>query len=157
MSAASTGKVCVDKWTVETVREHLAEIIRANDARYAQQFDSVTLALASLKESIGIALTAADRAVSKAENATERRFEGVNEFRKTLDDAQRTLMPRIESDVRFTALTERVDIIAKLLNEQRGQRAGMSQGWGLAVAAVGLILTVVTIVAAAIAIGAKTP
>ena len=40
----------------------------------------------AMKVAIDAALAAADRAVNKAEQSTEKRFEGVNEFRATLAD-----------------------------------------------------------------------
>lgn len=45
--------------------------------------------LDSNSEKVALALSAADKAVTKAEVATEKRFEAVNEFRAQLDSNQR--------------------------------------------------------------------
>ena len=58
-----------ETWTILALKEHL-------EAR-----------ISALKENVGTALIASDKAVSKAEVASERRFDGVNEFRQTLSDA----------------------------------------------------------------------
>jgi hypothetical protein len=48
-----------------------------------------------------LALAAADKAVTKAEIATEKRFEGVNEFRGSLADSNARMMPREEASSKF--------------------------------------------------------
>ena len=77
-------------------------LIDANDKNYKQRFENVVEATKS-------ALAAADRAVTKAESATEKRFEGVNEFRNTLSDQQRTFIPRQEVDLTFKNIASRID------------------------------------------------
>ncbi len=54
------------------------------------------------------ALEAAEKAINKAEQATERRFQSVNEFRQTLTDQAASFMPRAESEQRSNATTERL-------------------------------------------------
>ena len=79
----------------------------------------------------GLALAAADRAVTKAENAAEKRFEGVNEFRNTLADQQRTLMPRTEVELALNALKDDVRLLKEQGLKSAGQGAGLSQAWML--------------------------
>lgn len=67
-------------------------LITANDKNYNQRFDNVLQATKA-------ALDAADRAVSKAESATEKRFESVNEFRQTLSDQASKFIIRSEFDL----------------------------------------------------------
>lgn len=110
-----------DGWTIDTAMEHLLTLIQANDARYMA-------AIAALKDAVGIALTSADRAVSKAEMAAEKRFEGVNEFRQTLADEQRTLMPRAEVEVIIRSLTEKVDTATRLVQTSLAQGTGHQTG-----------------------------
>jgi hypothetical protein len=52
------------EWTIPALREHLEATIT------------------TLKENMAMALVSADKAVSKAEDASERRFDSVNEFRE---------------------------------------------------------------------------
>jgi hypothetical protein len=60
-------------------------------------------------KAIQAALASAEKAVAKAETASERRFEGVNEFRRTLSDQSATFLPRTEYDAAHTALVDRVN------------------------------------------------
>jgi hypothetical protein len=135
--------------------DHVRTLIVGNDKRYEQRFDASQKALevgfaaakaavdasfAAQKEAINAALAAADRAVTKAELATEKRFESVNEFRGTLDNQQRTLIPRSEVDKMFQAMTEKVDRLQKQADASTAERAGIRGGWGYAVGAVGFVL-----------------
>lgn len=94
------------------------------DKRYDQRFQGQELAvqlalsrvdlefherLVSIREESKAALNAANQAIQKSEIATEKRFEGVNEFRQQLADQATTFMPRKESDVRMESLSEKID------------------------------------------------
>ncbi len=69
----------------------------------------------ALDKNIQIAMVAADKAVTKAELATERRFEGVNEFRQTLADQASRLMPRAEYEVQHKALEDTMSTVSSRL------------------------------------------
>ena len=93
--------------------KRIEQIMDERDKRYEMRFhtseNAVNAALASQKLSAEAALNAANQAVSKAELAAEKRFESVNEFRKTLSDQQTTFMPRGEIAAIIQALTEKID------------------------------------------------
>jgi hypothetical protein len=91
-------------WTVDTLREHVAARIEDQSAFFNQRMDDADRAIQA-------ALHAADKAAVKAEVASEKRFEGVNEFRSALADQQRTLLTRGEYDAAYGALLERVTVI----------------------------------------------
>jgi hypothetical protein len=137
-------------WTLETLAEYLTAVIRGNDDRYEQRFrgqeKAIELGFSAQKSAVEAALAAADRAVQKAEVAAEKRFESVNEFRNTLADQQRNLIPRAEFDVTVKALRDKVDALQGQMERQMSERAGIKGGWGYAVGAVGLVLTILTIV-----------
>jgi hypothetical protein len=138
-------------WTVETVLTHLTALIESNDRRYEQRFVAQALATDA-------ALAAAERAVLKAEAAAERRFEGVNEFRASLADQQRTLIPRAEVDVIVRGIVEKVaslektldtsvaerqaqvSSLQKTLESTIAQRQGVLGGWGYAVGLIGILV-----------------
>jgi hypothetical protein len=141
--------------------EHIRTLIAGNDKRYEQRFDASQKALevgfaaakaavdasfSAQKEAIGAALAAADRAVSKAELATEKRFESVNEFRATLDNQQRTLIPRSEVAVIEKGLQEKITQLTKTLDGILAERLGIKGGYGYAVGAVGFVLLVASFV-----------
>ena len=72
-----------------SLREHIEALFREHDKALA-------VALKSQQESQAAALASIDRSVTKAEIAIEKRLEGLNEFRATLSDQQRDLLPRPE-------------------------------------------------------------
>ena len=140
--------------------DHVRTLITGNDKRYEQRFDASQKALevgfaaakaavdasfAAQKEAINAALAAADRAVSKAELATEKRFESVNEFRATLDNQQRTLIPRSEVSVMLDGVSEKITQLTKLMDALQAERVGIKGGYGYAVGIAGLLLTLLSL------------
>ncbi len=79
----------VSGWTVDTLHNHISDLMRAADKRYEQRFDAQ-------EKAVKDALASADRAVNKAETASEKRLDSVNEFRKTLSDQTGTFLTRAE-------------------------------------------------------------
>jgi hypothetical protein len=104
-------------------------------------------------KTIGDRLTAAidsqQRAITKAETASESRFTSVNEFRNTLADQQRQFLPRPEYDRAHQSLIERVEAIEKATLAQNSVQNTRSltwgQGWSLLVTIASVLLTVITI------------
>jgi len=118
----------MSEWTVDTLRADLLARLEAIDARHHARAD------------------AAELAIAKAETAAEKRFEGVNEFRASLADQQRTLMPRVEAEIRLNALDRHLDEIDNRLGAIESKSKGFAGGWGVAVGVVGLIGAVVAII-----------
>jgi hypothetical protein len=56
-----------------------------------------------------LAMSAAEKAVTKAEAASEKRFEGVNEFRGALTDYQKNLITRSEVETQIKAINDRIE------------------------------------------------
>ena len=161
-----------DGWSLETAIDHLLAIIgerhaqvitliEGNDKRYEERFSAsqkaLELGLAGQKSEISAALAAADRAVLKAEVATEKRFESVNEFRGTLDQQQRTLIPRSEVDVLMRGVEEKISSLGKSLDElkttvssMQSERAGIKGGWGYAAGVLGIVVAILSALAFAL-------
>jgi hypothetical protein len=138
-----------------SVHERLAEM----DLRYQQRFDAqesaMKTAFNAAKEAVNAALSASDRAVSKAELAAEKRFEGVNEFRETLGDQQRTLMPRSEVDVLMKGMNEKIGKLEAAVLAKQSESAGVKGGWGYAVGVLGLVMLILSIAMAFMKMGVK--
>lgn len=109
----------------------LREIMDERDVRYEQRFKA-------MDEKTSLALTASEKAVSKAEIATEKRFDAVNEFRGTLSDQARLLIPREEVNARFASLDQMIattkeqfqkDIAS--LKETRSEGIGKAGTWAV--------------------------
>ena len=81
--------------------------------------------------SVSAALSASDKAVTKAELATEKRFEGVNEFRATLADQAAMLLPRAEYNVQHLALMDRTSAAERRIGTIEDKGVGKSLGLSL--------------------------
>jgi hypothetical protein len=90
------------------------------------------------EKAVQAALASADRAVAKAEAASERRFDSVNEFRGTLADQARLLMPRSEAEQSLKALADKIDILTQRINQRDDRGRGMDAIWGYLIGAVGI-------------------
>lgn len=116
-------------WTLDTLEKYLGDQVVAlrrqveeQDARNLERF-------ASAKEAVNAALAAADKALAKAESASEKRFEGLNELRAMAGDQGRMfldqikdLLPRAEYVAQHQALVEKVDSnIARISNMETTQ------------------------------------
>jgi hypothetical protein len=102
--------------------ENLISIINANDKNYNQRFENVT-------DMTKQALTSAEKAVLKTENAINERFAGVNEFRETLSDQARNFLTRTEFQ-------------AKWENVEKNKKDNTS----LVIAIVGIIISVISLI-----------
>lgn len=146
----------------------LVEHDKRYEQRFAAQENAVQLALsrvdkefhehlAQVRTETHAALEAAEKAITKAETATEKRFESVNEFRSQLADQAATFMQRNESLQRHDATAEKISDLDKrqrqdvaLINSRldltAGRSTGLDKGWGLLVGVVGLAAVVISIV-----------
>lgn len=193
--SAATARVPTmpkDGWSIETALDHVLALVAAADKRYEQRFEAsekaldigfsgqksavdaafasqksaIDAAFAAQKEGISAALAAADRAVNKAELSTEKRFESVNEFRATLDNQQRTLIPRSEVSVIQDGLNEKIAQLTKQIDEiraanstsvaeRRGVKDGSRDSWGFVVGIVGFVMGLVGLLSGAITLVSK--
>lgn len=87
----------------------LAERINGLDRLVDEKFVRHGTMLAAQADRVALALAAAEKAIDKAEVATERRLQGMNEFRDQLSDQAATLMPRKEAEQLVHALAERME------------------------------------------------
>lgn len=137
-------------WTIPTLALHIERLITEVERRFEDK-------IGAQEKAVAIAMNAADRAVTKAEIAAERRFESVNEFRASLNDATRLQIPRLEAEALFKAhsdkndaaqkaLSARVDVLTQSVVALQSRSGGVHAGWGYAVGAVGLISLVVSLI-----------
>ena len=148
----------VSAWTNDTVLQYLTDRMDARftaqanvsqerldaliqlsverDRRYEQRF-------VAQEKAVQNALESAEKAVAKAETATEKRFEGVNEFRAQLADQARELMPRSETEALFAQVVERITNLEKKSDIAAGSRIGSSAAIGLVIS---LVITVIAVV-----------
>lgn len=107
---------------LDRLEQHIKELMHEQDRRYEQRF------------------AAAQEAVLKAEMASEKRFEGVNEFRAQLADQQRTFIPRIEAEQRIGALETTIrELDTRVQNNAAAARGGKEM-WVLLAGVVSFLL-----------------
>jgi hypothetical protein len=114
----------------------LREIVDERDRRYEDRFKATD-------DRTGLALTSSKEAVGKAELATEKRFDSVNEFRGQLKDQAATLLPRAEADAKFNSMTKEIEELKKVINTSQGKSSGFMASWGVLVAAIMIGATIV--------------
>jgi hypothetical protein len=119
------------------------DLMTERDRRYEQRFEA-------MDEKTSLALTSSEKAVAKAEIATEKRFDSVNEFRATLSDQAANLIPRREADTKFAAWDDKFEDLKKEiagLRESRsgatGTGVGLKAMWGYVLAAIMLAIALV--------------
>ncbi|PYC66002.1 hypothetical protein C7C45_26970 [Micromonospora arborensis] len=125
------------------MEQQLSALERLIDARMA----NLAIRIDAQAAQVGLALASADKAVTKAETATEKRFESVNEFRQTLSDQTKTFIARVEFEVVRDSHAAHIADLASRLDKLEGKGVGLNAGWvylvgGLTVAAtvVGLVM-----------------
>ena len=113
---------------MDTLREYLLSVITANDLRYAERFKAQA------------------EAVSKAEVASEKRFDSVNEFRKTLSDQTATFATRADLDAAKELLSSKVDGLKTRADRGAGTIAGVGTSWGYLIGVAGFLTAVIALV-----------
>jgi hypothetical protein len=94
---------------IKALEHRFDEKIKEADTRYMQRF------LAQVE------------ATTKADMASEKRFENVNEFRKTLTDQTATFVPRTEYSQANQSLSERVSKIEALSVAREARMSGAAE------------------------------
>lgn len=157
-SNTQTGEnIVAFTWTVESLKEHFTMVLQQMDRRYEERFAHQERALELALRSQEKLESSSKEAIIKAETAVEKRFEGVNEFRKALSDQTSTFIPRTEAIQRTEQNAEKIAVVDKRVTEGfaqinsrldlgAGKSVGMNAIWGYIVGAVGLTATIISVV-----------
>lgn len=139
---------------VDVQIQDLSQQVSALSALTDAKFVTFRTLIDSQAEKVALALTAADKAVMKSETATEKRFEGVNEFREQLRDQAATLASRREVESGEAALNAQIEVLRGRLTEitrrmdmKEGQSKGVSSSLAAIVTAIGATATLVGLIA----------
>jgi hypothetical protein len=117
-----------------------AEKHNANDVSLRTYVD---VRFEALEKQTSLALAAAEKAVTKAEVANEKRFENVNEFRQSLNDNARLLMPRVEAEKELKVLSDQISNLTGRINSREERGVGMQNGWAYLIAVVAVISSII--------------
>ena len=79
--------------------------------------EAIRAAFEAQKETVTVALTASDKAALKAENAFEKRFDGISELINNIAQQQKDFMPRQEAESKFTSMNARIDLQSVDMNK----------------------------------------
>jgi hypothetical protein len=85
----------------------------------------------TMKESVAAALASSEKAITKADTATEKRFDAVNEFRQTLSDQAKNFMTIDVYTVQNKNLSEKLDAALTRINTIEAKGEGKSTGFAL--------------------------
>ena len=108
------------------------------DKRYKVQFVTLGQAAELNNKAVSIAMEAADKAVTKSEQAVEKRFESVNEFRAQMGDMQATLARTDMVNSRFATLEKKMDEVALYQVSQAGGLNTLNKTWGYIIGFLGV-------------------
>lgn len=115
-------------WNVESLKEYIEQ--RFSDSDKAVQ----------------AALLAAKEAAAKAETASEKRFDSVNEFRGQLSNQASTLMSRTEYLTNHKALEDKISDLTDRLNRSEGNSQGSQITMSKVYAAIGAAVAVLSMI-----------
>jgi len=128
----------VSGWTTDTLHRWTIDQMAAHALLDDQRFES-------LEATIKVAVNSAKEAVDKAEKASEKRLDGLNELRGAMTDQSATYITRETVSAMTSALSARLDLIKERQDRMEGRGSGLQQGWGYIVGAVGLALGLVSL------------
>jgi hypothetical protein len=109
-------------WTVGTLKALIFTLLNEHEKRIGDKFNLYLRLLdehnlrneerfTSISDAVKTANTASEKAIIKAESATEKRFEGVNEFRGAMADAQQKYITKSEAIALILVICSVVTII----------------------------------------------
>lgn len=140
---------------VKQLRDELLTLIAANDRRYvdllAAQKQISDIRFEGQKDATAFALAAADRAVSKSEEAVTKRFDAANETKAAMSRQQDLFASKDKVDMLEKQLSEQKAVIEKL----QAASSGVLQGGGYVIGALGFVAGLVGAIVAIMAMRKK--
>jgi hypothetical protein len=109
------------------LRKYIDRIMAERDLRYQQRFESQ------------------EKALEEAKRASEKRLDGMNEFRGSLTDAQKTYITRVEAMSVITRNEADIKAVTDRVNMQQGHSTGLKDGWGWIIGVLGLAMAAVSL------------
>jgi hypothetical protein len=148
-------------WTTQQLKEYVdmmfAERLRVQQSaevamrdHVAAQVVQIQAAVEAEKKVTSARFDAAREAILKADAATEKRFDGVNEFRAQLNDQALTFLPRETFEQILGQYDAWRSTVESRLNLQAGQSAGsdhLIRMMFLAIGAMAAVLSIVVVIA----------
>lgn len=134
----------------QILREALVQQIQTGDAALQQhiedQIAQVGILIDSYTRLAGVQHEASEKAILKAENAAEKRFESVNEFRAQLAAQTASFLPRETFDVFNSQTADWKSGVEERLNQSAGKGLGINSTVAWAFSGVFALAAVVTLI-----------
>lgn len=121
---------------IVSLKEYFSNIISDYKDRVDERFNLQDKAVQA-------ALNSAERAVTKAETATEKRFEGVNEFRAALSDQSQNLLSRSEYATGHQSLIEKIDGLTTRVAAMEGGNKDRVQAISFLIGGAGVLVALI--------------
>jgi len=126
-------------WTVSQLEVHLTALLREMDRRIEGRF-------VGMEQSIKVAFDSAALAVEKAERDNKGWREASNEWRATMNDRERTFLPRLEAEKQFAEISNQLAELKALASSTQGRQLGVGVMWGILVGGGGIAIAIVTLI-----------
>ncbi len=134
------------EWTTANLLEFVQQILVERERELDERTDRWKQQFADKDTRDQQRYESMQRAIDKAEAASEKRLDAVNEFRAQLKDQQTTLITRAEAEARFTAISDTLADIKERVTRFEGRVAGAASFWGIIVGAGGLLIAAILLV-----------
>lgn len=135
-----------DPGELVSLRQYLERLIEQAEKLNDAKFVTYRALIDSQAEKVALALTASEKAITKAETAAEKRFESVNEFRGQLTDQAATFITRREFEQWRDSTQERVNELKARVDVNSGRARATQSGWGYMIAAATVGVGVLSVV-----------
>lgn len=99
-------------------KEYIFASILSNEKASVQRYHLLETSVHALEKLLHVQMECAKEAVTKAENAAEKRFASVNEFRAQLADQAATFITRLEYDRVMGSITDKIDVINTAITDK---------------------------------------
>ena len=142
----------MDKRLQEKVnlRDYFDHIISDLDTKLTQRMDSYDREfhehiLAVVREN-QLALDASNKAIDKSETAAEKRFDAVNEFRRTLSDQTGTFIARREFEASTKSTNDKVSLLTDRMNTNNGKSNGLQEYGATLISIAALVVSAIAVI-----------
>lgn len=105
-------------WTLETLKTYIESKIEG------------------VEKNAALALSASEKAITKAEAAAEKRADASNEIRAAMVDQQKNFANLAQTNLQFANLTQRIEAVERAIASSKDKSAGVGQTWGLLAAVI---------------------
>ncbi len=134
----------------DVIQDSLNERMNEGDSHLRQHIDQqvvqIQQALDAARRETGIIHESSEKAIQKAEDASNKRFDSFNGFREQLNDQAKDFMPREVADAQIKELDKRISSLQQSQDTSAGKDIGSDKTVAYIVTAAGLVLSAVVVV-----------